>query len=430
MNKYSEYKFHLIEKVKTAFFSLKSKTNKYKSTIEEVMITLLCIYVVTTILDSSVLIAYDTYDIIVKIIRYTIYIICIIFSFVDFFFFQEKIEIPITWFLLALLVIMVTLVSKSSYLIIFTLILFSYRNISFEKIVNRIKTSVEIVFYSLIILTTLKILPDWTYRRDYSTLRHSLGFFYPTMLSTSYLYIMMLEFYVQKRAIKYIDILTYALICSFVYLLSDSRTGYIIALVLVVIMVINKTFNFRIKHKLGKVVLSIFPFIMILITVITCFGYYYKIPIFIQINRLLSNRLYYSVKGISEWGVSLFGKKLTMYGWGGYGYMQTPVGFHYNYIDNEFIQILLSYGVLYTIILFVFYSRTIRKSIEDGNNELLVILILYLILAFIEPNLMKFSRDIFILCMASEMFRGGIFYLKMEDNKMVIRVKNSDKELL
>lgn len=95
-----------------------------------------------------------------------------------------------------------------------------------------------------------------------------------------------------------------------------------------------------------------------------------------------------------------------MNGWGGYGYTVPVVdNYDYNYIDNGFMQIFFRFGICTLIAILLIYTLIMNKAVKEKNYSFIAVMVVILINCMIEPNLIYYTRNIFILYSSSFLYK-------------------------
>ena len=150
----------------------------------------------------------------------------------------------------------------------------------------------------------------------------------------------------------------------------------------------------------------ILPFISIFFVLI--FPYASNIQKF---DVLLSGRLNIQNSVLSEQGVHFFGKKFEMVGAGLEDITNADKDVKYNYIDNEYIQILTINGILIFSYLMIIVVMILLAMSNSKKYIEFVFVYLYLIFSVINPRLFDliYSPACFII------FRELFSYMKIKD---------------
>lgn len=102
-----------------------------------------------------------------------------------------------------------------------------------------------------------------------------------------------------------------------------------------------------------------------------------------NINETITGRLALGKIGLDDYGISLFGQDVPMVGFGG----STTIEEEYFFIDSSYLNILLRYGILFLIMIFIIYSTICYKNRKD--TALMLAIVLLAISCFIDHHIME-----------------------------------------
>ena len=117
-----------------------------------------------------------------------------------------------------------------------------------------------------------------------------------------------------------------------------------------------------------------------------------------------------SYEGIQNYGIHLFGQAIEWVG--GTVYYDTETDFSsYNYVDSSYIQILLSYGIIFLIVLLIGYHLLGKRIVERQEWYLGLVIVLSAVHSMFDPQLLWLQYDVFILCL-------GYLFITDKDRQM------------
>lgn len=221
-----------------------------------------------------------------------------------------------------------------------------------------------ILYIITIVLGCLNVLqPHNLYRftKDGVKIRYSLGFIHPNSVFLFFLPIAFAGYYLYGEKLIYKIIL---LVSSVIlYILSGSRTGFAIIIMLFLLNAVIKKDN-AIKIK------KILPYLFIVFTVISIFtAIKYGNDSNNFITKALSNRPYYWKQYVDK------NLMFTLVG------NQEIEGY---IIDNFYILLLVGYGVIGYVIYMYLYCKTLK--IMPPDKKIMIITFLFLIYGLFESN--------------------------------------------
>ena len=138
------------------------------------------------------------------------------------------------------------------------------------------------------------------------------------------------------------------------------------------------------------------------ITFILAMSYLYNIndSFAISMNKMLSNRLQLTCTAFQDYDVTLFGQDTQWNGWGGFGYSENidTQNYVYNYLDNSYARLILDYGVIFTILVIMGYTIILIQNYKKKDYWMIFIIFIILVLSELEPHLIDFNKNIFVIC--------------------------------
>ena len=309
--------------------------------------------------------------------------------------------------LLALFSIVMNLLltkNKAWVFLLFTLIYASC--FDFEDVLNTIFSA---QFISLILITTLSsfgLMHDYVNMRADGTMRHSLGFGYPTYLSQFVLFMILYYSYKKNFKISPEKLGLYQLLIVFSYFLTDSRTEMLISECILIGIFMNSV---GILDKFKNVVeffkkayatcFPLFPIGSYILVMLYGFifntmnvnGIIFKIAQ--KFNHVFSNRLYQTFYDFKRYGLSLFGSNIDLV-----GYFLTKENegtiIRSNFIDNEYMRILFENGWIFFIAFFAIISIVIWHLYRTKKDGLLFVSFVITTSSLINPRLFTITVSV------------------------------------
>lgn len=215
--------------------------------------------------------------------------------------------------------------------------------------------------------------------------RTSLGFSYMAEPSEILFYVTCSYLVYKKQDITYIEIMGLELLNVLLYSATQTRTPFFMATLALIGTLILKLVNFKgsiLNNKLIKfVIVNIYWICLALFFVLLNT---YPDNVFWNLNKLLSGRLYLSLLGLQRWGISLWGTNTKFVT----DNVANVAGGQYNYIDSSYLQSLIIYGLIFTIIVLVMFSVLTYVAIRRKDVIFILILICVAIHSMFDPILL------------------------------------------
>lgn len=294
--------------------------------------------------------------------------------------------------------------NKAWFFLLFTLIYASC--FDFEDVLNTIFSA---QFISLILITTLSsfgLMHDYVNMRADGTMRHSLGFGYPTYLSQFVLFMILYYSYKKNFKISPEKLGLYQLLIVFSYFLTDSRTEMLISECILIGIFMNSV---GILDKFKNVVeffkkayATCFPLFPIgSYILVMLYGFIFNtmnvnsiiFKIAQKFNHVFSNRLYQTFYDFKRYGLSLFGSNIDLV-----GYFLTKENegtiIRSNFIDNEYMRILFENGWIFFIAFFAIISIVIWHLYKNKKDGLLFISFVITTSSLINPRLFTITVSV------------------------------------
>lgn len=240
-------------------------------------------------------------------------------------------------------------------------------NINPEKI---IKNSVRnnLLFITIVVFPALLgFIPDMQYVHN-EMKAHSLGFAYYSNLP-NILFMLTLEIYWRAKTRKKENLI---LILSLpiqiiIYMISTLRLTLYLYVLFLVTALGARFYNCKKKHRIMTIISTLmFPIASVGTFIISFL--YEKLKLIAKFNELINYRLGFNYRGFMMYGLSLFGQKIeTVEEYWDENYIN-----HYFYIDSGYVFSILSYGIVFFLILLIMYTCISRYAVEENKIKLAV----------------------------------------------------------
>ncbi len=337
---------------------------KQRSTGEWFFLITLFIYVMIQLLGSSTA-DYLIPNSIFKIVRYGI-LLATAFSILIYRNYSEKYILTI--FAVAIVLIGMLMFNEVFVAVAIPLLLVLASKVTnFNSILKCIALATVFTTIFIMLSCVVNILPDYTYTHrmgDIIKVAHSYGFKYYSSpgyiamaLTAIYLYLHENSSYFKLGIIAFIN---YAL-----FLYHTNQTSILISVFLIIVYIFTRKIKIlTFDNKIWNCFSTVFPSLLCLGTVELINLYAINALILSQSFSTLTSRLKYSLQAINQYGISLFGTKVTMYGNTQRYYGNATSGF---YIDSGFLYSLIAYGIIFTVVLILIYTIIYKYTVKcDG----------------------------------------------------------------
>lgn len=196
-------------------------------------------------------------------------------------------------------------------------------------------------------------------------MRNACGFNYPGQLAMSLLPIMFLYYYLRNRKITVFDNIFWIVLSVLAFCACQTFMAFFISIVFIIYFSIsNKKDAFcRYKERYYDYLIPYISYLCMAVNCILTWLYYVKNPIGVLIDRIVSHRLNMNCEGIEQFGITLLGS----------GYQNgTSLGW-YLYFDSEYFFMLMSNGIIYTVVALVLWKWSIEYSIRINERNITII---------------------------------------------------------
>lgn len=307
-------------------------------------------------------------------------------------------------FLICVLAFAITYNSKDISIVILAAFIIEARNIEFSKIAE-----VSILINICILIVTIYasqhgLLENRIFAKNDGTPRYGLGFMYTTYPSQLLFFSTAAWVSIRNKSIKIWELL--ALLLANIYIYSETKTANpLICVVLLLILVffakIDKNFyNNSFVKFMGNNIFFICAAIIFSATIL-----YSNVAWLKEVDQLVSNRLRLGNTGLTEYGISIFGKNVVLSG-SEYGLL-TVLQTKYNYIDSSYIQIAVKYGIIVIAYLLIGFRQVQKKLLSNNDIYSYISCIAVACQAMLDPQLIMLQYNPFILLLGVLIVRKG-----------------------
>ncbi len=314
---------------------------------------------------------------------------------------------------LMLFLAVISVTSDERSLLFVVAFLLASKGIDLGKLFRRTMVAQMILMAFIMLSAFVGLIPDLLYFRQDESVRHSLGYIYPSVAMTHLFVIILLYFWQKRDGISWKEVLWLEMINYLFFLLTDARNGFIMLAVLILVQGIvgqskgafwERLSETSVVRRTGPVVRFVYDFCPVLLSAfmgVLCATL--QSPITQKINVLLSNRVKLAVKAVQEQGIHLLGNSVHWVGYGGNSNIDA-IQDSYNFVDCSYALTLFNYGIIVFIgvlILLVLVGKQLRKKGEYHQCFLYFVMLGY---CFIEPRLLELQVNTLLFLMAPMLY--------------------------
>ena len=273
------------------------------------------------------------------------------------------------------------------------LLVFSARDIDFRKLLATFSLATFSVLCLTIFASQQGIIANMFMNAD-NGYRFSLGFNYVSFASQRLFFALCSYLMFRGKKISYIELL--ALFSATIYMYQQTSTSspfylsiLILAYALFSIKIFKKGFiieNFWISRVTN------YGFILALV-VILYFCFYSSGNLFHLVDQYTHNRLRLSVEGFQNFGVHLFGQRISFSTLDIFGNFTS----NYNFIDSSFVQLLVIDGLIVSAFMLFALTKVMKYFVSIRKDIVLACLGVMIIHGMFDPQMLVLRYSPLIL---------------------------------
>ena len=283
-------------------------------------------------------------------------------------------------------------------LVIHSLILiYLGRDVPFRKIAILTTIITVVLTTGIFLCSQIGIITDYVFRYEIRSERHGMGFIYALYAPNYWFNITALYLYVREKRVHWFEWLVLFVINFYLYYMTDSRLAFALS---VVVIIVSAVMKFRPHLPEGKTLIHRFLVLLTplyaIISLIVTLVYDDSIPWMSLINSKLGTRISLAQSAVNEFGINLTGKSINMVGTSAVEFgIYKPE--EYNYIDNLYIQFLITQGIILTIVILIMCTVSVYRAWKAGDYFSEIIFIIIASHALLDDLVYKLHYNSFII---------------------------------
>lgn len=296
-------------------------------------------------------------------------------------------------FMWTLPILLLISIVTGNYVYLLTIYLFIY---CFSYVDRRvILTGIFFLLSFLVIFNVLSqrlgIIED-VYSWRYGVIRQSLGFRFVTYLPNYVFHLALVYVFLRERRLLWFELGAILIINQMVYHFTDTKSAYFFTILLVILIILDKIFK-KVPTLISETT-AIFIFLSsIAIPLLLTFFYRSSSQFFNTLNTMLTGRLFLGSEALKEYGMSLFGNRVRWVT----GLSETlSISNAYNYVDSSYLNILISYGLIFLLLLVLAYVYLLKKRVIKNVYWYIVFAVIALHSSF-DPQFFELLYNPFLL---------------------------------
>lgn len=312
------------------------------------------------------------------------------------------------------LAVTVALISGGHYLITAILLVLGARNVNFKTIVKLYLIIVGSLLLLAFIGSQLGIIQNIRFVTT-EGVRESFGVVYTTDFAAHIFYLSCAYLYLKADTFRIIDYVPVILTLLIIYWFTKTMTD-VIALVVLLVLFTFYIYRKKLRHNWIVAAMLRYSFLAMPIISVIIFQmsacYNTNDNFFIKANQFLSNRLALGYDAILSYGIKLLGQSpIYANGWGGSRVAALSQGagnLTYFYIDSSYLNMLIAYGILFTLVVILSTSFFLYHRSKRNDYLLPIIFAAIAISAGFDQHLMEVTYNVFFLSLVAKLPSYGI----------------------
>ena len=273
------------------------------------------------------------------------------------------------------------------------LLVFSARDIDFRKLLATFSLATFSVLCLTIFASQQGIIANMFMNAD-NGYRFSLGFNYVSFASQRLFFALCSYLMFRGKKISYMELL--ALLLATIYMYQQTSTSspfylsiLILAYALFSLKIIKK--GFIIENFWMKTIAKYGFILALIITLYFCF--YSSGNLFHLVDQFTHNRLRLSVEGFRNFGVHLFGQRISFSTLDIFGNFTS----NYNFIDSSFVQLLVIDGLIISAFMLFALTKVMKYFVSIQKDIVLACLGIMIIHGMFDPQMLVLRYSPLIL---------------------------------
>lgn len=326
-----------------------------------------------------------------KLIKYAMTIITI--SLWIYKIYNDKYEIYVFLFMVlgSGIIGMVAVQSSRESILLILLFLIAAKDIDIKHFITVDMRIRIVIIIALFILSITGVIANYSGQIN-GTLKYAFGWQHPNTCASTIILVLLEWMYLKWNKFRWYNWLITAIVITFLMKFIASRTSLIsfgIVCIWFVFIRHVKQKKHPIIHKLLGIMYTMSYFIIALISFIVVAEYQNRTTLGRVLNRLMTSRLKLSSYYLSNYGISLWGQSIATTS----SRQALLSGTAYSGIDMAFINLIVQYGAIYTLIFLLFYTYLCYKLYQSGHYQELLLVLFFAIVGFASSAMTIFYRN-------------------------------------
>lgn len=260
-------------------------------------------------------------------------------------------------------------------------------------------------FMLVALLAATGVIENYVFVRE-SDVRYALGFIYPLEAQSVVLMMSLLILVLFWKKLNFVICLGVFVLNVLIYLLTKGRMSLIMAaLACLLFWICHQIPQKQMKAVLCtpwmRAIMWICLILVFVLPLILCSQFDWS-ELWMTIDSYTNGRIRFGYQGLRDYGIPLFGQQVTWVGLGGAadGEAFLEATHNYNYVDTAYLKMLIDYGWIAGLTVFMGYGFTMDRLMRKGRTAGLCALTIILLVSLSEPRLIQIAMNPFLLYLA------------------------------
>lgn len=271
-------------------------------------------------------------------------------------------------------------------------IIWSCRNVEKNKMIRFIFTLVLTMTVMVALLCFAGVIKNNLHIVEETRRRYSLGYSVWSILPFQYLGLCIIYLYNKKKNIWLGEIVLLNVMGVAIGVLTDTKSSILFTAAGTFALYFSRFIKIKRWQRLQFLVWL--PEVLTLISMLAVYFYARGNGFFARLNGILNNRLIYPAIGWQRYGIGI---------WANPDFEMIATADEYFGIDNNYMNLLIAWGIVGLAVVLFMYSYLIKYCIENENLKLLVVVAFMACTAFMWSRLTVLIEAEYIVCF-SEVF--------------------------
>lgn len=269
-------------------------------------------------------------------------------------------------------------------------IIWSCRNVEKDKMIRFIFGLVLTMTIAVALLSFTGIIKNELFIVEETRRRYSLGYSVWSILPFQYLGLCLIYLYNKRKNIWIGEVLILNVIAAAIGVLTDTKSSILFTVVGTFALYLSRFIKIKKWRKIRWMIWL--PEALTLVSMVAVYFYARGNSFFARLNGILNNRLIYPAIGWERYGIGI---------WANPDFEMIATADEYFGIDNNYMNLLIAWGIVGLLVVLFMYSYLIKYCIENENLKLLIVVTFMVFTAFMWSRLLVLIEAEYIVCFSN-----------------------------